>query len=421
MADPKTTEDDVNTPESETQDAVTEDNGAAAPEVEEAEVLEDSSAEDSVEDILEATSEPNPDPVPAPPPQVIETRRGPGFFPLVLGGIVAAGLGYGAAFMGYLPGQSGEQNADALAAISSQLDGQSATLVTLSDRAETLEGQIAAIPPAPEPVDLSPLADQISGLGDQISANAAMIQGLTDRVAYLETLPLGENGADNSAAIAAAVAQMQAALQEQTSALAEQQAANDGLAEELRNVAAEAEASIAAAQAAAEARVGAATAQAALGQLRIAVATGAPFTSALTDVAAETDVAVPDALQAASEAGVPRIEDLQAAFPTAARAALPIAIRETAGEGTTDRFLAFVQSQVGGRSLEAREGDDPDAILSRAEAALATGDLAGAIAEITALPADAQSAMADWVATAETRLAATEAMDEFTAALDAAN
>lgn len=385
-------------------------------------------ADDSVLD-AELVDEPETPDTPAEPePQAAapapEPRRGPGFVPLLLGGVVAAGLGYGAAFMGFAPsGQDDGTTAAALASIQASLDEQADTLTALTTRAAALEGQIEAMPPAPEPVDLGPLSEQIAALGTRIDATGSQMTGLTDRIAYLETLPLGEGGegADNSAAVAAAVAQMQAALQEQEASLAEQQAANAAMAEQLAAAATAAEDRIAAAEARAEARVGAATAQAALGQLRIAVATGAPFASALSDVADGAAVDVPEALSAAAETGVSTLEELQSTFPAAARAALPIAIRDTAGEGTMNRVTAFLQSQVGGRSLEPQEGDSPDAVLSRAEAALRDGDLSGVVAELAALPEEAQSVMADWTSSAETRIAALEAMDAFAAALDTAN
>ena len=337
---------------------------------------------------------------------------------------MAAGLGYGAAYMGLSSGTAQDDGtAAALVALQETLEGQTATLAALATRTAALEGQIEAMPPAPEPVDLAPFGAQIDALGARIDAAGGQISGLTDRIAYLETLPLGAGGegGGNSAALAAAVAQMQAALQEQTASLAEQQAANEAMAAELQAAATAAEERIAAAETRAEARVSAATAQAALGQLRIAVATGAPFAGALADVAAGAEVEVPDALAAAAETGVPTLEELQSSFPAAARAALPVAIRETAGEGTMNRVTAFLQSQVGGRSLEPQDGDSADAVLSRAEAALREGDLAATVAELSGLPDEALAMMADWRASAQTRIAALEAMDAFAAALDAAN
>jgi hypothetical protein len=384
----------------------TEDTGAAPDEnrVEEAEIVD-----------------PEPTAAAAPAPQGIEARRGPGISALLLGGVIAAGLGYGAAYLGYLPGQSADIETP-LAGISEQLETQTSALSALTERTGAIEAQIAALPAPPEPVDLTPLSARIDAVGTRIAANEQSLQGLTDRVAYLETLPAGSgDGADNSAAIAAAVAQLQAALQEQTASLAAQQAENTALSAQLQDIATAAEDRIAAAEARAEARVGGATAQAALGQLQIAVATGAPFAGALADVAGGAGIAVPEALQATAETGVPTLDDLQSTFPAAARAALPIAIRETAGEGTMNRVTAFLQSQVGGRSLEPQEGDSADAVLSRAEDAMQSGDVGAALAEIATLPAAAQEVLTVWVEAAGARVAATDAMAEFAAALDAAN
>lgn len=421
MADPTTPRDDDETLTDAAQDSLAGDS------IEEAEIVDDAAAgEDVNEDSApqqDTPSEAAETPAPAADPAPAEPRRGPGFVPLLLGGVVAAGLGYGAAYMGLSPSGEDTGTADALATIQATLDQQGDTLTALTARATALEEGLAALPPAPEPADLAPVTDELTALGARIDTMSGQISGLTDRVAYLETLPLGAGGegGDNSAAMAAAVAQLQAQLQAQTESLAAQQAENAALAEEIRAMAAAAEDSIAAAEARAEARVGSVTAQAALGQLRIAAATGAPFAGALADVTGGTDVAVPEALAAAAETGMPTLEELQATFPAAARAALPAALRETAGDGAMNRFTAFVQSQVGGRSLEPREGDDPDAVLSRAEAALRDGDLEGAVSELAALPDDAQAEMAGWVASAEARIGALAALDAFSAALDSSN
>jgi len=58
---------------------------------------------------------------------------------------------------------------------------------------------------------------------------------------------------------------------------------------------------------------------------------------------------------------------------------------------------------LGARSVTPREGDDPDAILSRAEASVMRGRLGEALAEIEALPQVARDAMEDWIAQARTR------------------
>jgi len=428
---PKTDEDRIE-PETETP------NVEATDTVEDAEAVEDSEVAD---DASEAEEAPGPDDdaaqnaaagedanrddeptrdAPAAPAPAPDVRRGPGVMPLVLGGVIAAGLGYGAAYMGLATNQQDTGTQDTLATIESTLAGQGDSLTTLSTRTAALEEELAALPPVPDPVDLTPLTEDIEALGTRIDTVAGQISGLTDRIAYLESLPLGETGAeDNSAAIAAAVAQLREQIRAQSENLAAQQAESSALIERIRGIAAEAEASIAAAQERAEARVNAATAQAALGQLRIAVASGAPFGDALSDVTAGAEV--PEALSAAAQTGVPTLDRLQATFPAAARAALPVALRDTAGEDAVDRFTAFLQSQVGGRSLDPREGDDPDAVLSRAEAALRSGDLDGAITELAALPEGAQAVMAEWTSAAETRRDALAALDAVAAALDGTN
>jgi len=50
--------------------------------------------------------------------------------------------------------------------------------------------------------------------------------------------------------------------------------------------------------------------------------------------------------------------------------------------------------------LTPREGDDPDAVLSRAEAALRDGRVDETLALIATLPAEGQAAMMDWGETA---------------------
>ncbi len=429
MSEPTKTPNDEDVTETDTaQDRPEAEEIVAQDAIEDAEVLDDpaqnpddADAETAEEDTpAEEAPQPGPQPAPAPEPQVI--RRGPGFVPLVLGGVIAAGLGYGAAYMGMAPTANDTGTAEAVASLQSDAADRASALGALQDRAAALEEQLAALPAAPEPVDLGPVTERLDALDGRIDTLDGRISDLTDRVAFLETLPAGDGtSGDNTAATAAAVAQLRAALEEQQASLEAQQAQNASLAEELRGVAADAEDRIAAAEARAEARVSGVTAQAALGQLRIAVATGAPFAGALADVTDAAGIDAPEGLAAVAETGVPTLDALTASFPAAAREALPIAIRETAGEGAMNRVTAFLQSQVGGRSLEPQEGASPDAVLSRAEAAVASGDLSTALDEIAALPQEAQDVMADWTAAAETHIAATEGLTALAAALDSAN
>jgi hypothetical protein len=149
-------------------------------------------------------------------------------------------------------------------------------------------------------------------------------------------------------------------------------------------------------------------ARAALGAIRAAFESGAAYEA---DLAALTDagLAVPEALAQQAQ-GIPTLAALRDSFPDAARDALAISLGEAAGGDTWDRVAAFLRSQTGARSLTPRAGDDPDAVLSRAEAAVAAGDLPAALAEIEALPDGGRVRLAEWTALAERRLAAAGAI-----------
>ena len=111
-----------------------------------------------------------------------------------------------------------------------------------------------------------------------------------------------------------------------------------------------------------------------------------------------------------ADKGIPTLAQLQSDFPDAARMALSEARSVPTEASTTERLAAFLRRQTNARSLAPKEGDDPDAVLSRAEAAISDGDLRGAIAEMSALPEDAQAAMSMWIAAAEIRASALDAV-----------
>jgi hypothetical protein len=71
---------------------------------------------------------------------------------------------------------------------------------------------------------------------------------------------------------------------------------------------------------------------------------------------------------------------------------------------------SFLRSQTGARSLTPREGDDPDAVLSRAEAILAEGRPADTLTELAALPPEGQAAMTEWSSRVQLHLAGLDAL-----------
>ena len=126
---------------------------------------------------------------------------------------------------------------------------------------------------------------------------------------------------------------------------------------------------------------------------------------------------LPEILTAHAQSGLPSLQTLRAMYPDAARAALDAALRTASSDSWTDRVSVFLRGQTGARSLTPREGTDPDAILSRAEAAMAAGDLTMALTELAGLPDAAKAAMADWLALAGQRQDAVAAVQALTASL----
>jgi hypothetical protein len=155
-------------------------------------------------------------------------------------------------------------------------------------------------------------------------------------------------------------------------------------------------------RAAASAEAAETQARAALTQILSAMNNGQGFVGPLSDLRA-TGVKIPAPLIENVE-GVASLADLRADFPPAARNALAV----SRGVGN-DSVGGFFRTQLGIRSLEPKDGDDPDAILSRAEAAIEAGDLPAALEEIGTLPPEAQAELATWVAQAETRLTTVDA------------
>ena len=74
------------------------------------------------------------------------------------------------------------------------------------------------------------------------------------------------------------------------------------------------------------------------------------------------------------------------------------------------RLGAFLKRQLNARSLTPQTGTSTDAILSRAEAALTSGDLSTVLAEIADLTPAPAAQMAAWKALVEQKLARQNAL-----------
>lgn len=319
-------------------------------------------------------------PRPVPGPERVVVRQG-GFWSMLLGGCLAAAIGVGAAPY-ILPSQW-------VAADGSELEAR--VTQGLAAQEERLSDLNARIGELSQPPDLS---GAIDGLGVTLTALTEQLSALEARLAAVESRPVPAAG---DSVPAAEIEDLRAMLETQRATL-------DALT-------AEAEATEAAARESAQAVLR----RAALSRVLTALDSGSDFTGALGDLR-EAGVEVPAALASVAESGVPTQADLADRFPDAARAALALARAETGAE--TSGMSGFLKSQLGLRSLSPREGDDPDAVLSRAEAALRDGRLGDALAEIETLPDGARGALAEWGDLAMRRKAALAAAEELAGTLN---
>lgn len=335
----------------------------------------DETSESDTEEPISQTDEAAPPPVPAAEPVII--RQG-GFVPMVLGGLVAAAIGFGIARF-VLP----ETGTDITNDLQRKIEGQTGVVSKLNERVEALAGLEAAL--SDNQAAISAVSDRLATLEAQLSEATAQLSGLADQ-------PVG------TGASSAELAAQQRELNDLRSAV-------DAMTEHSATLEKNA-------QAAAQATLQ----RAALTRVMTALDAGVSFDSAVADLEG-LGVTVPDALAQSASSGVASLATIQESFPDAARVALAVS-REAAGDTGETGFTAFLRTQLGARSLEPREGNDPDAVLSRVEAAARDGRLSDALAEIEALPEDGRAELAAWAAQVKTRQEAVSAAQELSAKLN---
>ena len=163
----------------------------------------------------------------------------------------------------------------------------------------------------------------------------------------------------------------------------------------------------------------------AIGQLREAVAAALPYDTELRALKAlaggNADMAAPlEALKTRAAAGIPTAPVLAARLAVQA----PVIIRaqvlpeqQSWWRQTLERVASLVTIE---REDGNAAGTSPAAILARAQAALALGDLSAATAEIEGLSGGPAEQAAPWLADAKARIAANKALSELTAQVVAA-
>ena len=356
---------------------------AETPKIEEAVLIEDPVEDETsldAETKSEAEDAPEQEavmvaPVPAPIPEPANNPSS--FWPLLLGGIIAAVLGFLASELDLFGGGDNTE----VAQLRSELASQQQRIATLEEA---------------EPVSPDGLLTDVETRLDTLDDGLATVQ---ERVTALEQRPVstGDSTAD-TAAYENQLNALQASVEDQRTEI-------EGLLQNARSVE----------EATAEAAK-VASAQAALTRIISAIDDGQPYATALADLQS-SGAEVPPALVENAD-GVATLAALQDRFPDIARQALADARANAPGE-EAQGLGGFLKRQLGARSVTPREGSDADAVLSRAEASLRSGNLGQTLTELDALPEAGATALAEWRATAESRLSAKSAAIDLSQSLTA--
>ena len=145
--------------------------------------------------------------------------------------------------------------------------------------------------------------------------------------------------------------------------------------------------------------------------LQSRIRTGERFATELSALqSAGADAAALEPLRPYADSGVPTFAALVSTFREVAPK-IDAAGRPAASGGAVDRLLGEVQSLVKVRRVGETSATETDADASRIAAALASGDLAGAIAAVDSLPEAPRAVAADWAKAARVRLETTKAAD----------
>lgn len=362
---------------------------------------------------------------PAAASQRSATERKSGFWPVAFGGVVAAGMGAAATIWalpnlpaGWLPEQTETVDAEAIrleavtaaktAAEEAIANAPAEEIALPEDLQTTLNDHAARIAALEKSVSTEPASQEASpGSGRSGDAgNASLVpaeesgdvssedlQALTKqleeqaaKIAELESRP--SIGPEAAKKIQSLAKDADAVQQKISSTAAKVQKQLDAVQQKAAKLQEEAAASTKRAQAVA-----------AVAALQTALDKGVTAEES-RQALAETGIDTPEALQK----DIPSLDSLQTGFGNASRAALRATMTDadSSGEGG-NAFTNFLKAQTGARSVAPREGNDPDAVLSRANAHVESGDIAAALSEIEALPESALGApaMAEWLAGAQ--------------------
>jgi hypothetical protein len=324
-----------------------------------------------------------------PPPAPQSLPLGPLLAATVGGALIGLALAYGLASFGLWP-QSGED--PVLAALESRTaqleaglserDGETAEFET---RLEELQSQLSAFD-APELVsteglaaqaDLETLTSRISDLSSRVEAIAAgasgedateMAQSLSGLTSQIDTLTQRLDAVEPQVAETAPALQSAMTRLDDLDARIADQSDFEAVSSDRDRVA---------------------QLPAALAALETTIASGQPFSTQLAQL--ETllpALQIPDETRAAAASGVTPAPDLLARF----RATIPAMLAAVPPDPQANWAQTLLDQAASTLALRPTDGDSPQGLVGRTEAALAAGDLAAAQTAFAALPQPMQAA-----------------------------
>ncbi len=295
----------------------------------------------------------------------------------LVGGALGLGAAYGLAWYGLwpTPEQAAPPADPRLAQFATAIPELETVTGTVQDELSTLTGRVSALES-----DLADLPDQPAGAID--TSNLASTEDLAALAARLDELAARTSGSaaapESLAAIEAELSALRASAAETTAQLAQ---ARDDLAALTQSTQDDAGNGLAAARL-----------PLIFSSLESAFDAGRPYETELAALRqAQPDYLVPEAIAGRAATGLPQPDAVAARLD----AVLPdmLAGRPAGSEASwQDAGLDWFRGLVAMRPTGAVEGDSPDAIIARLEAAVAARNFSAAQVEIEALPASMRAA-----------------------------
>ncbi|HAB39204.1 MAG TPA: hypothetical protein DCE52_14625 [Rhodobacteraceae bacterium] len=296
------------------------------------------------------------------------------FLPLFFGGIVAAILGFIGARAEILDPILPTALQTKAPLVTPDYDDSIivSRLAAVTDRLTSLEASVADLPKIKTAIQ--------SGSNIDVSIIKDEIEALKSQITQIASSPTVKTEAPTEAT--------NAALSELRDNISKQQDEINRLLADQRNIVQDS-----------KTKAEKTLARTAMNAIQSAIDAGEPFSDQLNQLKKTKLVEVPKTLTAFANQGVSTLAMLQSTISDAARNGLAVARNATQDNG----LKGFFERQLAVRSITSREGTDPDAILSRVEAAVQSGNIEAALKEIKTLPLPAQNAMNTWAVKAQAR------------------